>query len=47
MFDAELDFSVSENPTLRFNFVPHGRGELRAEVVDSKDSQFVGTLAVG
>ena len=24
VFDADLDFSVSENPTLRFNFVPHG-----------------------
>jgi len=47
VFDAELDFSVSENPTLRFNFVPHGRGELRAEVTDSKDGHFVGTLAVG
>lgn len=47
VFDAELDFSVSENPTLRFNFVPHGRGELRAEVTDTKEGQFVGTLAVG
>jgi len=47
VFDAELDFSISENPTWRFNFVPHGRGELRAEVTDSKDGQFVGTLTVG
>jgi sulfur-oxidizing protein SoxY len=47
VFDAELDFSLSENPTLRFNFVPHGRGELRADVTDTKESQFVGTLAVG
>lgn len=47
VFDAELDFSVSENPTLRFNFVPRARGELRAEVMDSKEAQFVGTLAVG
>jgi len=47
VFDADLDFSVSENPTLRFNFVPHGSGELRAEVTDSKDAQFVGTLAIG
>ena len=39
VFDAELDFSVSENPTLRFNFVPHGQGELKAEVEDSKDGQ--------
>ena len=46
IFDADLDFSVSENPTLRFNFVPHGPGELRAEVTDSKDGQFFGTLAV-
>ena len=46
LFDAELDFSVSENPTLRFHFVPRGDGELRAEVVDSKDGRFVGTLAV-
>jgi sulfur-oxidizing protein SoxY len=47
LFDAELDFSVSENPTLRFQFVPRGRGELRAEVTDSKDGQYVGTLMVG
>lgn len=47
VFDAELDFSVSENPTFRFNFVPHGKGELRADVTDTKDAQFVGTLAVG
>jgi len=46
IFDADLDFSLSENPTLRFNFVPRGPGELRAEVVDSKETQFVGTLAV-
>jgi len=47
VFDAELDFSVSENPTLRFHFVPRGHGELRAEVTDSKDGHFVGTLALG
>jgi len=47
VFDADLDFSVSENPTLRFNFVPHSKGELRAEVTDSKDARFFGTLAVG
>jgi sulfur-oxidizing protein SoxY len=47
IFDADMDFSVSENPTLRFHFVPRGSGELRAEVVDSKDAQFVGTLKVG
>ncbi len=47
VFDAELDFSVSENPTLRFHFVPRGPGELRAEVTDSKEGQFVGSLVLG
>jgi sulfur-oxidizing protein SoxY len=47
IFSADMDFSVSENPTLRFNFVPRGAGELRAEVTDSKDGRFVGTLFVG
>ncbi len=46
LFDAELDFSVSENPTLRFNFVPRAAGELRAEVEDSKEDRFFGSLAV-
>ena len=47
IFDAELDFSVSENPSLRFNFVPRGAGVLKAEVEDSKEGQFRGQLAVG
>lgn len=47
IFDADLDFSVSENPTWRFNFVPHGPGDLRAEVEDSKDAHYTGTLHVG
>ena len=46
VFDADLDFSISENPTLRFNFVPHGRGELKAEVEDSKDGHWVGAARV-
>ena len=46
VFDADLDFSISENPTLRFNFVPHAQGQLKAEVEDSKDGRWVGTLAV-
>ena len=47
LFDADLDFSLSENPTLRFWFTPHGPGELHAEVEDSKGAHFVGSLAVG
>ena len=46
VFDADLDFSVSENPSLRFNFVPHAAGLLKAEVEDSKEGRFVGSLAV-
>jgi len=48
LLDAEVDFSLSENPTLRFHFVPQAQGgELRAEVSDSKDGQFSGRLKVG
>jgi len=46
IFDAELDFSISENPTIRFNFVPHGSGRLKAEIEDSKENQWLGILAV-
>ena len=47
IFDADLDFSLSENPTWRFNFVPHTPGELRAEVADSKERHYSGVLQVG
>lgn len=46
VFDAELDFSMSENPTIRFNFVPHDADVLQAEVDDSKEGHFVGRLDV-
>lgn len=46
VFDADVDFSISENPSFRFNFVPHGAGELKAEVEDSKEQKFTGKLAV-
>jgi sulfur-oxidizing protein SoxY len=46
IFDAELDFSISENPTIRFNFVPHGPGRLTAAVEDSKENQWLGVLTV-
>jgi sulfur-oxidizing protein SoxY len=46
LFDAELDFSISENPSFRFNFVPQREGELKAEVEDSKEGRFVGRLPV-
>jgi sulfur-oxidizing protein SoxY len=46
VFDADLDFSISENPTLRFNFVPRGQGRLTAEVEDSKEGRWVGAALV-
>lgn len=46
VFDADVDFSISENPSFRFNFVPHGTGELKAEVEDSKEQRYTGRLAV-
>ena len=47
IFDADLDFSISENPSWRFNFVPREAGELRAEVADSKERHFTGSLRIG
>jgi sulfur-oxidizing protein SoxY len=46
LFDAETDFSVSENPSWRFNFLarPEGTGRLTAEVDDSKEGHFSGAL---
>jgi sulfur-oxidizing protein SoxY len=46
LFDADLDFSISENPSFRFNFLAHAPGELLAEVEDSKDGRFQGRLPV-
>ncbi len=46
LFDADIDFSISENPQFRFHFVPQGPGVLKAEVEDSKEQRFQGTLAV-
>jgi sulfur-oxidizing protein SoxY len=43
---AEVDFTISENPNFRFYFVPHGDGELKAEVVDSNDIRFESSTAV-
>jgi sulfur-oxidizing protein SoxY len=43
---ADVDFSISENPNFRFYFVPSGEGELKAEVIDSKDLTFDKQLIV-
>lgn len=48
LFNAELDFSVSENPMLRFHFLPGAEpAELHAEVEDTKELRYEGRLLVG
>lgn len=44
VMSADLDFAISENPNFRFWFVPDGPGELRAELVDTKDLHFESAL---
>ena len=47
VLSADLDFSISENPNLRFYFVPEGEGgELKAEVVDSHDLKFDSAIKI-
>ncbi|WP_338414453.1 quinoprotein dehydrogenase-associated SoxYZ-like carrier [uncultured Sphaerotilus sp.] len=46
LLSAEVDFALSENPTLRFRFVPRGTGELRAEAIDTFDRRFSGSIAL-
>ena len=44
VMSADVDFSISENPNLRFYFLPRTEGELKAEVVDSNDLKFTSAL---
>ncbi len=46
VMSADLDFSISENPNLRFYFVPDGQGELAAEVLDSDNLEFKSSLSL-
>ncbi|MDH3526509.1 MAG: quinoprotein dehydrogenase-associated SoxYZ-like carrier [Gammaproteobacteria bacterium] len=46
VFSAETGFSMSENPSFRFNFVPDGAGELHAEVIDTEGLRFTGQYSV-
>lgn len=47
VMSADVDFTISENPSLRFWFVPgKAEGELRAEVVDNQERKFQSALAV-
>ena len=46
VMDADVDFSISENPNFRFSFVPDGEGALQVDVLDSKDLSFSERLAL-
>ncbi len=46
VMSAELDFSISENPNLRFRFVPRGPGELKVEALDSQEQRFESVLVL-
>ncbi|PZU52257.1 MAG: quinoprotein dehydrogenase-associated SoxYZ-like carrier [Thauera sp.] len=46
LLTADVDFALSENPQLRFQFKPQEGGELQAKVIDSKDLSFTQTVAV-
>ena len=37
---ADVDFSISENPTFRFYFTPGNGGQLEARIVDNQDQAF-------
>ena len=46
VMSAEVDFSISDNPSFRFYFVPHEKGELRVEVEDTLDQRYTQTFTV-
>ena len=46
VMSAEVDFSLSDNPTFRFWFVPHEKGELRVEVEDTHDNRFIQSVPI-
>ncbi len=46
VLNADVDFSLSENPSLRFLVAAHGPATLRADIVDSNDLQFEGAVSL-
>ncbi len=46
VMSAEVDFSLSDNPTFRFWFVPRRAGELRVEIEDTHDQRYVQTVPI-
>jgi len=46
LLNADVDFSISENPNFRFYFLPGDGGDLEARVVDNQDLEFRTSLTV-
>ncbi|WP_428424508.1 quinoprotein dehydrogenase-associated SoxYZ-like carrier [Methylibium sp.] len=46
VMSADIDFTISENPSLRFYFMLTGDGELKAQVVDSEERKFESAIPV-
>lgn len=46
VLNADIDFSISENPNFRFWFLPRGDGTLHAEVIDTRDLRFESEVLV-
>ncbi|MFO1319726.1 MAG: quinoprotein dehydrogenase-associated SoxYZ-like carrier [Burkholderiales bacterium] len=46
VMSAEVDFSLSDNPSFRFYFVPSKEGVLRAEVEDTHDRRYAHQLPI-
>jgi sulfur-oxidizing protein SoxY len=46
ILSADVDFTISENPSFRFYFVPTEQGELKAEIIDTNDLKFETSLAI-
>ena len=46
VMDAEVDFSISDNPNFRFFFNPLDKGELKIEVEDTHDRKFIHSLPI-
>lgn len=47
VINAEMTFSLSENPSLRFQYEPEAPGELSVKVHDTKDNLFTASLETG
>ena len=46
IMSADIDFTISKNPSFNFYFLPTEKGELKAEIVDTNDLKFETSLAI-